>query len=268
LPARQRRRVLPALHPNLGIGAAYRRRVEALIDEMNASLEYWLVAQWRKKTPVLAQDEAPLAGLRSVLRGLRKRWETKFDDAAPKFAEYFATDAAKRVNGQLAKILADSGMVVDFKFTKSMREAYGAVVAENVALIKSIASEHLTDVEGIVMRSVAQGRDLGSMAKELRERFDVPKKRAALIARDQNNKATSLLTRVRQQEAGINRAIWVHSGAGRHPRPDHVAFSAGRYTGRSGPGPEYDVTKGAYLEGKWTFPGYEINCRCVSRAIV
>lgn len=235
---------------------------------MNASLEYWLVAQWRKRTPVLAQDEAPLAGLRSALRGLRRRWETKFDDAAPKFADYFATQASKRVNGTLEKLLAESGMTVEFKLSRAMREAYGAVVAENVGLIKSIASEHLTDVEGIVLRSVAQGRDLGSMAKELRERFDVPRKRAALIARDQNNKATSLITRVRYQEAGLNRAVWMHSGAGRHPRPDHVAFSAGRFRGPSGPGPEYDVEKGAYLEGKWTFPGYEINCRCVSRAVV
>jgi uncharacterized protein with gpF-like domain len=63
---------------------------------------------------------------------------------------------------------------------------------------------------------------------------------------------------VRQKELGITKAIWVHSGGGKHPRPEHVAFS----------GKEYDVEKGAYLEGKWTWPGFEINCRCTSRSVI
>jgi len=33
-------------------------------------------------------------------------------------------------------------------------------------------------------------------------------------------------------------------------------------------GKEYDVDKGMWLEQRWTWPGREINCRCVSRSII
>ena len=108
------------------------------------------------------------------------------------------------------------------------------------------------------MRSVTAGRDLGTLAEELQAAHGVSKRRAAHIALDQNNKATSTVTRVRQKELGIKEAVWIHSGAGKHPRPEHVAFN----------GKKYDVEKGAYLEGKWTWPGFEINCRCTSRSII
>ena len=84
------------------------------------------------------------------------------------------------------------------------------------------------------------------------------RRRAILIARNQNNMATATVCKTRQMELGIKKAIWVHSSAGRNPRPEHVAFN----------GKEYDVAKGAYLEGVWTWPGREINFRCVSRSII
>lgn len=66
------------------------------------------------------------------------------------------------------------------------------------------------------------------------------------------------ITRTRQQGLGLTRATWLHSTAGKHPRPEHVAAS----------GKPYDIAKGMFLEGRWTWPGVEINCRCVSVPIV
>ena len=108
------------------------------------------------------------------------------------------------------------------------------------------------------MRSVAAGREVGTLRQELQTRYGLTKKRATLIARDQNNKATAVIVRVRQQECGITEALWLHSSAGRHPRPSHVAASRKPYL----------IDKGMYLEGKWTWPGQEINCRCISKSIV
>jgi uncharacterized protein with gpF-like domain len=61
-------------------------------------------------------------------------------------------------------------------------------------------------------------------------------------------------------QLGITEAIWVHSGAGKHPRPTHVAMN----------GKKYDVNKGMWDPAvkRWIFPGEEINCRCVSRSII
>jgi hypothetical protein len=251
------------IHPNAGNAAVLRKRLDALIDEMHRSLVWWLSARWRAKPPVLAQDESPADALRRTMRTLGRRWQSRFDEAAPKLADYFAQRAAGHATGKLDEILDQAGLTVQFKTTPAVRDALDALVGENVGLIKSIAAEHLSAVEGMVMRSVSQGRDLGTLTDELKDRYDLTKKRAALIARDQNNKATAVVTRVRQQEAGITKARWLHSHAGKTPRPEHVAFAAGKLGG-----PFYDVSKGAYLEGKWVWPGTEINCRCTSRPVI
>lgn len=253
-----RRRIGRGIRPNVGTGEAYRKALEKLVDEMTASLNYWLVRRWSEAPPTLAMDERWDSALQRTIRELRRRWTDRFDEAAPKLATHYAKRAADRATGEIGSILADAGMVVDFKVSPAVRTAMSGIVGDNVSLIKSIASEHLTQVEGIVMRSASLGRDLETMSRELREKFEVPKKRAALIARDQNNKMTATITRVRQQEAGIDQAIWMHSHAGRKPRPEHVAFS----------GHTYDVAKGAYLEGVWTWPGVEINCRCYSKPVL
>ena len=154
--------------------------------------------------------------------------------------------------------LKKSGFTIKFTATKTQTEAVQASIAENVALIKSIPAESLSDVQGIVMRAVAEGRDIGAMRQQLQDQFGVTKRRAQTIARDQNNKATAVLVKTRQQELGITHAIWRHSHGGKVPRPEHVKAN----------GQRYEIAKGMFLEGKWVWPGTEINCRCVSASVV
>lgn len=242
----------------MGNGEAYRKALQKLVDEMNASLLYWLTVRWRDDPPQLAMDESWISALERTMRELGARWQSRFDEAAPKLAAHYAQRAADRATGRVAEIMGDAGWTVRFNVSPLVRTMMGAAVSENVGLIKSIASEHLSDVRGLVMRSVTTGGDLEFLSRALRDRFDAPRRRAELIARDQNSKMTAVITRVRQQEAGIERAIWVHSHGGKVPRPEHLAFS----------GQEYDVARGAFLEGVWTWPGHEINCRCFSRPVL
>jgi uncharacterized protein with gpF-like domain len=190
---------------------------------------------------------------------LARRWQKKFDEAAPKLARWFATKASKRSDATLQRILKDGGFSVKFTMTPAAADIIDAAVAENVALIRSIPQQYLTQVEGAVMRSVRQGRDLGPLAKELRAQYGVTKRRAALIARDQNNKATADMTRARQVEKGY-KAIWRHSHAGKTPRPSHVAND----------GKTYDPARGWWdpHEKKLIWPGTLINCRCFSQTLI
>jgi uncharacterized protein with gpF-like domain len=259
---RQNERVLRPVHANRGIEARYRKQLVDLVDEMNRSILYWLRAAYRANPPVMAQDRNPAQELRAAVRKLAARWQRNFDDAAKNLAEYFATSVRSRSDAALRKILRDGGFTVKFTMTPAMKDVLDATIAEQVSLIKSIPQQYLTQVEGIVMRSVQTGRDLGQVTKDLQEQFGVTKRRAAAIARDQNNKATASMTRVRQMQVGITEAIWVHSGGGKHPRPTHVA--AGRSKER------YDVTKGWFdpAVGKHIFPGELINCRCISKPVI
>jgi hypothetical protein len=73
-------------------------------------------------------------------------------------------------------------------------------------------------------------------------------------------RAGSLGGRREQIKLGITHAIWMHSGGGKYPRPEHVRASNERLV--------YEIAKGAFLEGKWTWPGVEIDCKCVDRPVL
>jgi SPP1 gp7 family putative phage head morphogenesis protein len=258
--------VLLPMRTNAGIEAQYRARLEAMVDAMHRSLVYWIAAQYRANSPQMAadaglesfRDGSPANALRRAVHRMSRRWQKAFDRGAPELAAYFANKSFGASDVQLKQILKKAGFSVEFKMTKGATDAYDLVRWENVSLIKSIASEHLSDVEQLVMRSVQQGRNLGELTEQLQDRYQITRRRAALISRDQANKATATINQVRQKELGITQAIWQHSHAGKHPRPSHVAAN----------GKTYDIDKGMYLDGEWVLPGQAINCRCTSKAVI
>ncbi len=253
-------KVLRPVLPDAGLEAEYRKKMRAWMQLMHDSVTHWITASYRKNEPVIAQDAVPAKELQKAVKKLVKRWKRNFNEAAPLLAKWFATKAYKRSSKRLQKILKDAGISVQFKMTKAQRDIFHATVNQNVSLIKSIPSQYLTQVEGLVMRSVQVGGDLSTLTHQLEKHFGVTKKRAALIARDQNVKTTSALNRARQLELGIDEAIWVHSHAGKTPRPTHVAMD----------GNKFKVSKGMWdsHEKAWVHPGQLINCRCFSRSII
>jgi SPP1 gp7 family putative phage head morphogenesis protein len=261
-PVLRAKKTLKATRPNLGIEAAYRRELLALIDEMHKSVGYWIKAKFKANEPRIAeaQDATPADALRVAVSRLAKRWQSRFDDAAGKLADYFARAVEERSTASLKKILKDSGFSVKFQMTPVMNDIFDATVNQNVALIKSIGSQYLGDVEGMVQRSIQSGRDIKGLTNELEQRYGITRRRAELIARDQNNKAQSAFTRARRIECGITQAVWMHSHGGETPRPSHVALN----------GKLFDVAKGAWdvTEQKWIQPGELVNCKCVSRPVV
>ncbi|MHB8916340.1 MAG: phage head morphogenesis protein [Thiobacillus sp.] len=246
--------------PNKGIELAYRRKLFALIFDMQKSIVYWLSATYRANEHKIAQDDLPSRLLQKTFNDLAAQWQQNFDDGAKKLAAWFASKNKAYTDLSLGLTLKDAGYSVEFKMTEPIRNAYDAIINENVGLIRSIAQEHLSEVQGLVMRSVANGRDLKYLNDELQKRYSITRRRAELISRDQNNKATSVINRTRQQGLGITQAVWVHSTAGKHPRPSHVKAGQDKLV--------YDLDKGAYLDGKWVWPGTEINCRCVARPLI
>lgn len=261
----KRPKTLRPVHPNIGIQAAYRRKLLALVDQMGKSYARNIAAFWNSSTPVLAQDASPSRELEREVRGLGRRWRKNFDEAAPKLGKYFATKIEKRSRKTLMKILRDGGWTVQpdfFKNTAAFNDVMAATIAENVSLIKSIPVQFHTQIEGMVMRSAAAGRDLYQLRRDLQKQFGVTRRRAEFIARDQNNKATAAITRVRYMDMGITEAIWLHSAAGKTKRPTHVANSGKKFnvdTGWFDPDPKVR----AFIQ-----PGYLINCRCVCKPVV
>lgn len=255
---------LAPIHANLGIEAAYRKKLQALIAEMSKSFIYWTRAAWNKSPPAMAQDDIgfnrtrSIIDLRKAMERLGKHWQRKFDELAPELAKIFVDGATQHTDAAMMASLKRAGFTVKFKMTPQVSEAYHAVLAENVGLIKSISAEYLHDVQGHVWQAVKSGHDLGTLTKTLQERYGATHSRAALIARDQSNKAKAVIENTRRQQLGITKAIWQHSSGGKVPRQSHVQAD----------GKEFDLDKGMYIDGEWILPGQKINCRCTSRAVI
>lgn len=244
----------------MGNEVRYYSELLGLIDDMNKSVSYWLLADYKANPPTMAQDATPASILRATMRKLTRRWLRQFDSVAEKLAEGFAKGTQGSADNTMMKMLKDAGFTVKFKQSAEMADAYSSVIGENVGLIKSIPAKYLADVEGDVMRSVQAGRDLKQLQTDLLDRYDLTKKRAAFIARDQNNKATAVMSKARRLSVGITQAEWVHSGGGVHPRESHVKAGADKR--------RYDVSKGCLIDGEYIMPGELPNCRCQSRAII
>lgn len=263
--ARKDEKVLPPVHANAGIAVLYKRKIERMVRQMNRSVTYFLRAAYNANEPrvvKLAQDELPSVALRRAIRELAKRWDKRFDEAAEDLARYFAKKATLRTDKQLENILRTAGISVKFQMTRAQQDIFRATVIENVSLIKSIPSEYFPKVEGLVMRSVQVGGDLEKLIAGLMKLNGHNMVRARTIARDQNRKATSALHRARQLELNIEEAIWLHSHGGKKPRKRHLAYHGKRYKVAKG-APVGDKPPGSFVQ-----PGFEINCRCVSRSVI
>lgn len=187
-----------------------------------------------------------------------RRIETMSDTIAHDFAvkNRNATDKAMQVK------LAKAGFAVKFSPTPAAVNAFDAVVAENVGLIRSIPQKFLTDVQAAVWQAVMSGSDLKGVTDQITEKYGIAWRRAALIATDQNAKAKAAMERARRMEVGITEARWRHSHAGKEPRPSHVKAGAD--------GVIYEIAKGWWdpHEQKRIWPGTLIRCRCGDQAVI
>lgn len=204
--------------------------------------------------------DAGISAVDKTMNFWARKWTLKFDKLSLDLSKRFARRAFGVTEASVKDAFKAAGFTVKFQPTRAGLEAYKAVVSENVNLIKSIPQEFLTSVQSSVWSSVRVGGDMGALSRKLRANYDVTTKRAALIARDQNAKATATIENTRRKELGITEAIWQHSAGGKEPRPSHVAMNGNLYDLKRG---MWDETEKAFV-----YPGQLINCRCTSRAVL
>jgi uncharacterized protein with gpF-like domain len=204
-----------------------------------------------------------------AFRKLLHQWERNFRELADVLPRWFVSKIRGYVTNNLAqqtKPLKDAGLGFNLKFSymsQRERQTFQAIVKENVNLIKSIARESLTQVEGIVLRNIEAGHDLARMTEELHHQFGVTERRARMIARDQTNKATNNLSRQRLLSYGINKGIWMHTASGKTYRETHENEMDGQ---------EYDIREGCFdpdeKVNRHIQPAELVNCYCVCRPII
>lgn len=257
--------IISAIHASAAVHAWYQAHLDALISGMAVSAQRIIVGAYRENfdPATMAHDAAPrnpALRMRTVFNQWGRKWSLKLDGLSVDLARKFASKNFRATQASMKNAFAESGFTVEFKPTPASVTAYHAVVTENVNLIKSIPAQYMKDIESNVWRSVMKGGDAHALSVDLQKTHGITQRRAATIARDQNNKAKAVIERARRQELGITHAIWMHSAGGKVPRKTHVAMDA----------KPYELAKGMYDsdEGTYVFPGELINCRCTSKAVL
>ena len=267
------KRTLKPIFPPAGIEREYEKRLKKAVREMEHSVVYWLRARYHANESKIVGDSAT-DDLLKAFRKLLHQWERNFRELADVLPKWFVNKIRGYVTNNLAqqtKPLKDAGLGFNLKFSymsQRERQTFQAIVKENVNLIKSIARESLTQVEGIVLRNIEAGHDLARMTEELHKQFGVTERRARMIARDQTNKATNNLSRQRLLSYGINKGIWMHTASGKTYRETHALD----HTQGGMDGAEYFIDEGCYDPNPnvqdYIQPGELVNCYCVCRPVI
>lgn len=258
------------VHANAGVEAWYRAELERLVLRMHNDVSTAVIGVYsmHAQPPVegIAHDtKNPSILLRRALEKWGGLWTRKLDKLSLSLSRQFARKNFNVTQTAMKAAFREAGFTVTFSPTPASVEKYHAVAAEQVNLIKSIPAEYLKAVESNVWTSVMSGGDLHSLSRDLQKNYNVTARRAALIARDQNAKASGTIERTRQMELGITEAYWQHSGGGKEPRPTHLESDGKRYSIVRG---MWDPDANGKGKGAFIQPGELINCRCTNRPIL
>jgi hypothetical protein len=165
--------------------------------------------------------------------------------------------------------LFHSPFAVEFD-PSTVSKSVKANLRKNIELLGGIEKKHIPQIYEAALSSVLAGRDHRSLVAALVRIEEMPQDRAWEITRNLHNKATEQINRERQSSLGITHAIWMYANAPCMKDPSHPTEAeiqqdaAHKAANRK----RYDLSKGLLVNGKWTRPGVEEGCKCVSRAVL
>ena len=152
--------------------------------------------------------------------------------------------------------------------TKSVK----ADLRRNVELLAGVEKKNVKRIYELALQSIVGRRDFYSFCTEMMDMHieGMTRSKAAEIGTSLANKAGAVIDRERQASLGITHANWLYANAPcmrdpSHPSAAEVQRDAAH---RAANGKRYEVSKGLFVDGKWTWPGVEEHCKCVSRSIL
>ena len=151
----------------------------------------------------------------------------------------------------------------DYYKGEFFEEAIRRWIAENVLLIKSIPSETLSNMREIILGSYLKGSSIRDIQKAIQETYNVSKRKAQLLARDQVATLNAQLTKAQQTDAGCRKYRWSDSRDGR-VRDCHKALNGKVFSWDNPPEMWYETKQGRVYTGRRCHPGEDYCCRCVA----
>lgn len=243
----------------------YRERLNSVIDEMSQVI----IAELENPTLNDATSTPPLSITAKLSRAIQKVASMSIAELATRLSLGLVNRANQQNKDRLLKTYKNafdidlSGLLSD----EAIRDDMARAVKENVDLIKSIQTDFINDIGEKVFSNLVGGGRHENLVSLIKERGNISKSRAKLIARDQTAKLNAALNESRHRSLGLDLYEWGGSGDERE-RESHLKLN-GKLCKYSDPtvysddgGKTWKKRKsiGAY-EGA---PGTDFQCRCVS----
>jgi SPP1 gp7 family putative phage head morphogenesis protein len=233
----------------------YDKYLYSLVRELKNQIKQYLlpeipsmILEVQKKTPNDRNDDY-LSRLKSLIIFIGQNIQGKVNETILE-SEKIGLEI-ERFNKRQAQKTNESIFGIDiFVDEPWLSDQLKLFSSQNAQLIKSIPQQELERVAGDIERGLQQGVRFTEIAKGLQKSFGITHRRAKLIARDQTTKLNASLTRLRQEDVGVEEYIWQTSGDER-VRPTHRANDGKKFRWDKPP-------------SKTGHPGNDVNCRCVA----
>jgi len=259
---------------SISIGHRMNKRLQAAIDRMAKTTERELTRLFERDVYAgsYGMDDENIGSQARMLFGrLWNQFEKMFAAIAYPVTKEMAVaverNSAVTLAGSITK--ATEGLFslsADAMMTAELKEVIAASVAKNVALIKRVPAEYLSQIETAAYQAITTGRGLADLKPALAKQGVKVKNWAHNVSMDQTRKVYADITAHRMESIGLDEYDWLHSGGSSKPRTYHQHVLNGRRFKLSDP-PVIQMAKGKTPEVRGK-PGDLVNCRCVMRPIV
>lgn len=239
--------------PSIAYELEYRRELQKLLAEMQKDVQEQLETYFSNTA-----NDGALSLWVDIFKHLREKWYRRFEVRGREIAKWLADKTKKRTDAQILRKLKENGFTLTPHYTGEENALISQIIANNVAMIKSIPQSYLGEVQEAVSYSFKRGYDSERLYKRLKDIIgrvnENSDNRAKLIARDQLQKATQQLAIVSAKEYGATKARWIHVPGKYSSRRTHIDMD----------GKVFDLNVGLYDSdvGRDVKPGELIYCQC------
>ena len=258
------------LRHNVRVETFFSHRLTRLAEQMAEDVKKEILKSLKKHRRLQGEDASITSLFRILIRKLSDKYIKIFEQASKPFAESMLKSinkTSRQAMQQSMKALS-GGLNIDVDFQKGdLAEVLKASTVESVSLIKSIPHDYFSQVETLVMQSIAAPEAGGwsgltrKLDGMLTDRHRKIRNKARNLALDQTRKAYNNINAARMKAVGVSKYRWIHSGGGQRPRKHHQEMHGRIYSLDDPPIIEPST-------GERGIPGQAINCRCTMLPII
>ena len=243
--------------------------IEYMVDQMSQRWRTQIFKELNQDTINKFTDASQVGNFAKIFLAMSARVQrkllTQFDDKRiEKLAKNFTGKVDNRNKSEFYRRAEEKIGISreELEATEGLTSQINAYQLETQQWVKKMRDDTLQQWTSNTLRQMAEGKGLPEIMKQFDGMVEQRKGHAKMVARTQISTFNSLTSKARAQNLGIKRAKWVTSRdervrgnpGGKYPtaRPSHYALD----------GVEFDLSKGAYINGQYLLPGTSPNCRC------